>query len=1622
MGKYVMWWVLMFFAGNAVAQMSGYGDDWWEEEGVYYRIAVSEEGVYRLTEAGLRSAGVPVEDISAGEWVLWREGERQPLYVNEEDGAFFLEFRADQQRSDIDSLLFQGGAEDVLNPAYSMFTDTASYFLSWSSEDTAPRWSNVEGVTAPSPVERRRYYERKEHRIFKEQWAKPYFKVSGANLYSSEFQRGEGFSSELTQSFTETIAPEFLYDADMGGRLSLRYLGDFDTHDFQWRINDEEVWRENRSSFGLEQIEVELEPGVLEDAFTHTFEGKSGSRDRFYLALRTLSYAAVFEETEAKVQGRVDTGEVVLSLENAPEEEVIYYDREQGVRYEFSPELAGEWWLSNSPGAHHFSYIKSSAIDTLPPPELVVMPQREEWMTADYIILCGQRLDGGSESEAIQDYADYRRTEAGGGYSVAIIEVESLYDAFGYGVQRHPLAIRNFSAWLRDHNPNAPSVFIIGKGREYRYIRAAGQLSSAEHRGFSVPTYGYPSSDNLLLAERGKSAPAFPMGRLSAESAGDIRSYLEKVQAQEQERDLPTVENSFWRKKVMHLVGGGEVQPLVESYMDIMSDRLRGSTWDPELQSFRRGSSSSTERPVTDEIYDQINEGVSLVTFFGHSATNSLGFDINIGSKYDNRPRHPFLLALGCYGGNINTSELSVGEIYSSFEGGGFIGSIASSGPGEVTRLYLFARKFYSEMGESAHEETLGELFRRALVHRQDSDPRHVQQFMYYGDPALRLYKSGGPDYTFDGERVEVSPQPLNVGTDSLTITVDLVNLGQKIADSITIDFRREGPEGIQIQEQRLRIPAPGNRQSISTRWEVGNESWGGLNTFFAQIDPEEMIDEFPSPAASNNNQLETTGESGFPFFVFANGVELAWPYNYSIIPSDSIRLVAHTSNPMADSSSYIFELDTVASFSSPFLRSYTTTASGGELEWKISAALEEEKVYYWRAALPTPGVKDTVWEQASFVHLEGQEGWNQSHIGQWLESDSLFLNHSRYRLELPEEALNITIQNRVKGASQSPNFVANGVNVGSVNRAWDLVDEGIGICVIDTIIFTLQANSGDGLYGSVNDNRTTRAFVYRTDNPESRADAIYFLDSIIPQHSHVFIFTIFDSERMGSSLQIDEWAADSSVMGTSLIEALERRGATSLQNLMNEERQVYNFFYKNTPSGYVRLQEDFLFSTEDVLVNSETIGRRLPEGYFLSPEIPLREDSLWFSLSYVQERAGDSVVVDALDGEGQNQFTHSSSDSLLWIRPEGTESLQLLTRLMNFESRIAPEFQHIRLFQSELTDLFWTPNQVKAPNDTFYYGNVFEWTSALRHVSHRPDTDSVPVAINIRKGGQIAYRDTLMAVWADSLFHIEVSLQTLDWPSGELTLTAQINPLQEIEEQRYTNNTLSYTFKLLRETVTPILRVQMDDRVINNRAVVGRYPKLTMEVQKVNGQLPIEIQQLEYSITQPDGSLYEFTDSVAFQYSEGNDLLLGQWTEDLDLDATGMYSLEVIYRPIGGSTVDETHYRIEFQRIDDPSISHTTVAPNPTTGPVFLHYSLVGPSGPSRWSMVFMSSDGRIVHEMDSSHPLLVGDHRISLGKLPSGLPDGLYFYELQLFDDRGQLFTGEDGQLNGSLLYLRP
>ena len=78
-----------------------------------------------------------------------------------------------------------------------------------------------------------------------------------------------------------------------------------------------------------------------------------------------------------------------------------------------------------------------------------------------------------------------------------------------------------------------------------------------------------------------------------------------------------------------------------------------------------------------------MDEGVSLMTFFGHAAGS--GFDLSIDdiNSYNPLPGHyPFMLANGCYSGDIHSEELTTSERYIITANKGMIGYLASVGLG----------------------------------------------------------------------------------------------------------------------------------------------------------------------------------------------------------------------------------------------------------------------------------------------------------------------------------------------------------------------------------------------------------------------------------------------------------------------------------------------------------------------------------------------------------------------------------------------------------------------------------------------------------------------------------------------------------------------------------------------------------------------------------------------------------------------------------------------------------------------------------------------------------------------------------------------------------------------------
>ena len=145
-----------------------------------------------------------------------------------------------------------------------------------------------------------------------------------------------------------------------------------------------------------------------------------------------------------------------------------------------------------------------------------------------------------------------------------------------------------------------------------------------------VPTWGVPGSDNLLVAREGENHPAIPIGRLSAVSESAITDYLDKIRTHEAPREeSQTYEDQNWKKQIIHLSGGSsDIQNLLFNFLNDMGDVIGNRTFGADLLTFRKTSSDPIQTATSESIINAINDGSSIISFFGHSAVGTFDFSL----------------------------------------------------------------------------------------------------------------------------------------------------------------------------------------------------------------------------------------------------------------------------------------------------------------------------------------------------------------------------------------------------------------------------------------------------------------------------------------------------------------------------------------------------------------------------------------------------------------------------------------------------------------------------------------------------------------------------------------------------------------------------------------------------------------------------------------------------------------------------------------------------------------------------------------------------------------------------------------------------------------------------------
>lgn len=1651
--------VFLFTCFHLYSQMwtgadSLYGNEWINFDQSYFKIRVAEDGVYRVPYETLVAVGIPAGELNPQQFRLFRNGLETPLYTSADAGmgpGDYLEFVGFKNRAELDRFLFADPDGQLLNPEYSLFNDTAAYFLTWATSPSADRYidteNNLDNLPAP---EQWFWYDLK--RIFTNAFIQ---KINGDGVSESAFEAGEGFATGHTASQEISLKPEQVFPAAENAVFSLRFASSHGaSHQMTVTAGNTVIAQNTFSGVRLLQITHEKPAAQLSATEIVKISGAAPNNDRYAVANVGLRYPRSFNFGGQpafffEVGPGPDTYLEIANFDYAGGPLVLYDLTNRRRIIPAVQDAKVKIRLAPSAETRHLVLINISkalkSVNHLEPVRFIDYSNAN----ADYLIISHEALfqDGQGQNE-VQAYADYRASAAGGSFRPLIAEVGQLYDQFGYGIDRHVIAIRNFVHFIHKKWNGLRYTLIIGKGREYGQVRRPDQLSNPVNASFYVPTFGSPGSDALMIASPGRQAPLAPIGRIPAASARDIRWYLNKVKAYEAIPDEAA--GRAWRKEVIHLGGGGNPgeQQVIRNALKQMELLLSGNAYGANVFSFYKTSPDPIQQSQAEQISARINSGAGMVTFFGHSGTGGFDFSIDDPVTYRNKDKYPVMFSLGCLSGQMHSEIVSVGEDFVFQEDKGAIAFFATVGFGYIHTLNLFARKYYDLIGGELYGQGIGDVLRRCIIsyeNNQDLPTRTmVQQFALNGDPALKVMPFAAPDYLPLTETVRFLPDNITAQTDSLELTFHIRNLGKGIADSILVEVDRQFPDGVRVQSVRRKIAAPFYESEFRLKIPVRGDRAIGQNRFFVRIDADNQVNELPAPTAETNNELsDDLGEKGIGVYIFANSVTALSPPKLGIAGAPDLTLLASTANPFVPEQKYLVELDTTERFNSPQLLRKEIVQRGGLIKWQPPVSWVDSTVYYWRISADTIDGQGYRWSNSSFLYLTGERyGWNQSHFYQFRETQNtnIELSENRRGFKFLDDVKSIRVKNGVY-PDVWPEVAIN--NDPYIYLPWDNpIKGGLYICVLDSITADPWINPPPGLYGShISPWAYWAAFPYSTQTPEGRNLAIQFLRDIVPSGNYVVIYTV---QYANTHYEPEEWAQDSVDLGTNLFQILEAQGASAIRQTAAQGANPYLLFYKKDDPSFPVFEK--LAEPGEEILEVFSIAGLWDEGMVRSPMIG--PASSWSELRWRVENTGPTdewgLNLYAIRADSTRQMVISqwtgADTSLQWLDAVEFPYLQLEYQAKDTFLRSAPHLPYWRVYYEGIPEAALNPHAGLVFNkDTLQQGERLELRVAVENISPYP-MDSLLVKYLIsdvagnnelfnRRYRPLPAGDTLMATFGMNVRPFQ----------GQKNMIVEANPDDDQPELTHFNNLGRLDFLVQKDARNPLLEVTFDGTRILDGDLVSARPHIVIHMEDENPYLPLADTALFKILIQPPGQgdvrpVYFDAGGLVFLPASGTrNRASVEWTPEFS--ESGIYTLIVQGKDVTGNQSGRLDYKVSFEVITESRISHIFNYPNPFSTSTQFVYTLTG-SEPPAWFMIqILTVSGRVVRTITQEEigPLKIGVHRTDFtwdgtDEFGDRLANGVYLYRVVAKDSSGKDFgrfeNGTDGFFSngfGKLVILR-
>ena len=1662
----------LLFPFLAVAQMWNgvdtlYGNEWIDFNKEYYKIPVAEDGIYRISYEQLQAAGIPTSTISADQYQLFRMGEEVPLYLSSDamlGSGDFIEFYGQQNKAELDRYLFKDPDNEILNPNYSLFTDTSAYFLTWAEPSTSTdRYASLENDLSNLPAKEDYYW----HDLLLNFTTNRAKKTDAADIRKSAFNEGEGYGTSFSFSHSYTLNPDAIHAIADSSFITLRMASNARLHDLRISLNEQAVVQEQYFGYELKQYQIGTVLSEEDGELVIDILGQQANNDRYSIANINLRYPRRFDFQNANyfsftLDGSLQKKYVEIENFDAGTNSPIVYDVKNRIRLTGGSLLDGNLVKLAFPATNARREIilaNSSTgirtVDALEKMEFINFQEQE----GDFIFITHQAMRSGANgTDPVQEYADYRSSEAGGSFDPIIIDIEQLYEQFAYGIHRHSLSIRNFGHFVKKYWQNPQFLFIVGKAVEYQEIRTAAKLEEYAGNQFFIPTFGAPGADNLLLSTNETSQPIIPVGRLAAVSPSEVTIYLNKVKDFDENNSLPqTQADKHWMKRIIHLGGGDlSIQGIIKTHLSAIETVIEDNEFGAEVNSFYKNSSEPIQISQSEQILNLINSGVSIITFFGHSGSNTFDFSLDSPDTYENQGKYPVMISLGCYSGQIHGTSKGISERFLFEEDKGAIAFFASTSLAFIHALRIYSEEFYQLLGSDYYGLGLGNVSQAVIRNLDESSVSGIeeltQQFTLHGDPALVLNAHPGPDYVIDGGTVQFDPPKINVELDSFDLNFDILNIGSNISDSITVEVTQVFPNRSEIVVARREVAAPSYSQEMAFTLPVFGEEAIGQNRFKIKLDVDDQVAEAPAPDAEFNNVLvNPQGEEGVEVFFVSNEIRPVFPPEYAIIGDRNITLKANSANPFAEEETIVIELDTSMYFNSPDLQQFRTRQSGGVIKWTPDNNWMNDQVYYWRISPDSVDVSGYSWRYSSFIFRDGDaDGWNQSHFFQLTENKFRDMEFGDDRkLKFLDDIKDVGIVTGVY-PNIRPEIAINSTPHRYI--PWDgPIRGGLLIAVLDSVSLNPLINDpvDGGDFNSVLPSWATDygAFAFSTREAATRAHAMYFLDSVVQKNEYVIVLTV---QETNTDYEPAEWAADSlNNGGRNLFQVLEEQGASMIRSTATSGAVPYYFVYKKDDPDFDRLES--LADPTEITSRSFGLTGSWDSGNVESGLIG--PASSWDSFKWelgVYDFETDVVSMDIIGIRPDStemplaENVMSRDTSLAFIAADSFPYLRLRFNCADSAFKSAADVDYWRVYYTGIPEMALNPaRHFTLDSDTLQQGARLSVEIGMENLSTY-DMDSLLVRYKVvdeSNEEQVFDRRIQPLLKGDSLIaNFDLDTRNLVGPHS---LIIEANPDLDQPELFDYNNIGLTEFFVDQDKRNPLLDVTFDGVRIMNGDLVSAKPFIIISLEDENPYLPLadtslfnlflkypfetELRPLAF-----DSDQVQFFPALESDLEEGNEARI-ELRPELLIDGT--YELVVQAEDVTGNQSGRIDYKIAFQVINKSMISNVFNYPNPFSTSTQFVYTLTGDKAPEFFKIQIMTVSGRIVKEITQAElgPLQPGTHRTEYtwdgtDEYGDRLANGVYLYQIITRDQDGNSLdkynTGTDRffyQNIGKLVILR-